>query len=151
MIEKLKKINFKQLHNDFIELLTGAENIVLNDDLNAPAPAQETKPEPAPAAPADNTPARPEEKTTEKAPATPAEPTTENKPAPVPDPDINNAINIIDNNYKYTIIAGPHNRYDVIAQTSAAPLKMFSIAIDAGGRIQVYISTTTAGTRRKIL
>ena len=151
LLEKIKTWDFTEPAARFKEVLNGAENIILNDDINAlPVAEAETTPATAPAettttAPAevDNaTPETPAAEPANKTPDTaPAEEATEPAPDITPDPDINNAINIIDNNFKYTIIADPHGHYNIIAQ-QVEPFKMFSIRIDNAGGVQVYSITT---------
>lgn len=87
LITKLDKLNFKELNKAFVEVLEGAENVVINDDIyiiyndETPAPAEVTKEAPRPevveVATAEKTEAAENETT---APATAEE--TENKPRP---------------------------------------------------------------------
>lgn len=87
LITKLDKLNFKELNNAFIEVLEGAENVVVNDDIyiiyndETTAPAEVTEEAPRPeaveVATAEKTEAAENETT---APATAEE--TENKPRP---------------------------------------------------------------------
>ena len=133
LLNTIKNFDFEKVNNELLTLLENAENIVLNNDLVLPEPA-EKEPEPATTPDADeNT-------------------TPEPEPAPeltaATDPDINNAINIINNDIKYTIIAGPHNNYDIIAQTqNDYNFKMYSILIDAAGVVKRYAITTNNNSR----
>jgi hypothetical protein len=87
LITKLDKLNFKELNKAFIEVLEGAENVVINDDIyiiyndETTAPAEVTEEAPRPeaveVATAEKTEAAENETT---APATAEE--TENKPRP---------------------------------------------------------------------
>lgn len=143
LITKLDKLNFKELNKAFVEVLEGAENVVINEDINIIYNDETT-------APAEEAP-RPEAVENETtAPATAEE--TENKPRPhaevAPDPDINNAINLCDTNYCYTIIAEPHGCYTVIGQNTAI-FKYISIRIDSTGAIQLYSNGKNNYTENK--
>lgn len=133
-------LKLKAAHDHFMDIIKDSDNIVLNDDIKAPETAPATseavtpeEKEPAPAA-------APEEIETEKE-ATAAPEEVKEAPAPevAPDPDINNAINVYDNEYIYTIIARPHGSYDVIAQCTAT-FTYLSIIVNAAGAVCHYRS-----------
>lgn len=126
-------------YNRLMSLIAEAENLILNQDIKAPEEVQET----TPATPEEKAPApaaAPEEIETEKE-ATAAPEEVKEAPAPevAPDPDIDNAINVFDNEYKYTIIARPHGSYDVIAQCTAT-FTYLSIIVNAAGAVCHYRS-----------
>lgn len=110
-------------YNHFMEIINESDNIVLNDDIKAP---EETAPAPT------------EEKTETATPEAKEVETSETfAPEVVQDRDINNAVNIIDDNGKYTIIAAPHGRYDVIYNDLETNFNM-SITISGSGKIERY-------------
>jgi hypothetical protein len=78
LITKLDKLNFKELNNAFIEVLEGAENVVINEDINIIYNDETTAPAEAVEVATAEKPEAAENETT--APATAEE--TENKPRP---------------------------------------------------------------------
>ena len=87
LIAKMDKLNFKKMNDDFLEVLEGAENVVINDDIyiiyndETTAPAEVTEEVPRPEAVEVATAEKPEAAENETtAPATAEE--TENKPRP---------------------------------------------------------------------
>lgn len=78
LIAKMDKLNFKKMNDDFLEVLEGAENVVINEDINIIYNDETTAPaEAVEVATAEKTEAAENETT---APATAEE--TENKPRP---------------------------------------------------------------------
>lgn len=115
-------------YNHFMEIIKESDNIVLNDDIKVPEVATPEETAPAPTEEKIET-ATPEAKEVETAETA--------APEVVQDRDISNAVNIVDGNDKYTIIAAPHGRYDVIYNDLKTNFNI-SITINGNGKIERY-------------